>query len=180
MTTIEARPATSLDSIERIWDESAFNAFDARLEYVHTATSDTFSIPGAIYERQNGTLAIRRNNPQYLRRTKWAAPTFEAMVRLYKHFPLDQPSPSRIHIGMVASIMKLLIEILDNRTPPPNVVPTWEGGLQVEWHRNGVDLEIESNPNGHIEYFFSSQDVECEGDAWNEIERLAQYAKALI
>jgi len=28
-------------------------------------------------------------------------------------------------------------------TPVPSIVPTNSGGIQLEWHRNGVDLEIE-------------------------------------
>lgn len=28
-------------------------------------------------------------------------------------------------------------------TPAPSVVPTSKGGVQFEWHRNGIDLEIE-------------------------------------
>ena len=177
MTTIEVRPATRLDTIERIWDESAFGA---RLDYVHTATSDTFSMPGAIYERQDEVLDIRRSSVQHLRRTEWFAPTIGAMVKLFISSPLSRPIPNRAYSEMAANIVKLLIDILDSRAPPPSVVPTWEGGLQVEWHRNGVDLEIEVTPSGHIEYFFASPDVECEGDAWDEIERLAVYAQSLV
>lgn len=29
------------------------------------------------------------------------------------------------------------------QTPPPAVVPTIRGGVQLEWHRGGIDLEIE-------------------------------------
>lgn len=29
----------------------------------------------------------------------------------------------------------------------PSVVPTVRGGLQLEWHRRGVDIEIEFSPN---------------------------------
>ena len=32
--------------------------------------------------------------------------------------------------------------LLQRRTPEPAVVPTARGGLQLEWHRKGVDVEI--------------------------------------
>jgi hypothetical protein len=42
-------------------------------------------------------------------------------------------------------------------TPHPSVVPTSEGGLQLEWHRAGVDLEVEFLPSGaRSVYFFDS------------------------
>lgn len=32
--------------------------------------------------------------------------------------------------------------VLGPTSPPPRVVPLSSGGLQLEWHRNGVDLEV--------------------------------------
>ncbi len=34
------------------------------------------------------------------------------------------------------------------RDHAPQVVPTPNGGLQLEWHESGVDLEIEFGPDG--------------------------------
>ena len=79
-----------------------------------------------------------------------------------------------------SQMLNLLARILDHQVPPPSIVPTWEGGVQVEWHRNGVDLEIESMPSGEIEFFFNDQSMECEGQAWEEIDRLGKFARAVI
>lgn len=35
-------------------------------------------------------------------------------------------------------------------TIPPAVVPTADGGLQLEWHTKGVDLEVYVDANGHV------------------------------
>ena len=36
--------------------------------------------------------------------------------------------------------------------PVPAVVPTRAGGIQMEWHRHGIDVEINVPPTGDIEY----------------------------
>ncbi|MBI4905956.1 MAG: hypothetical protein HY820_20140 [Acidobacteria bacterium] len=36
----------------------------------------------------------------------------------------------------------LLAEFLDEETPTPSVVPTVRGGIQIEWHTKGFDIEI--------------------------------------
>jgi len=33
----------------------------------------------------------------------------------------------------------------------PQIVPTVEGNVQVEWHRNGLDVEIEVRRDGDYE-----------------------------
>lgn len=42
------------------------------------------------------------------------------------------------------------------------MVLTDSGGVQIEWHRNGVDVEIEIMPNGTIAWF-----VEIDHDQWS-------------
>ena len=39
--------------------------------------------------------------------------------------------------------LSVLESILQPKTPAPQVIPLSNGGLQFEWHENGVDLEIE-------------------------------------
>lgn len=45
----------------------------------------------------------------------------------------------------------------------PQVVPTVEGGLQLEWHRDGFDLEIIMSPFGDIYVDFERAD---RSEAW--------------
>ena len=35
----------------------------------------------------------------------------------------------------------------------PAVVPTIRGGLQLEWHNNGLDIEVEVAPDGPVTFF---------------------------
>jgi hypothetical protein len=43
--------------------------------------------------------------------------------------------------GMFA--LEILKKIMRPRTPIPQVVPTAAGGIQLEWHVKGIDLEID-------------------------------------
>ena len=42
----------------------------------------------------------------------------------------------------------------------PAVVPTVRGGLQLEWHRRGVDLEIEFGPDGSGSWYAEDRETE--------------------
>ena len=42
----------------------------------------------------------------------------------------------------------------------PAVVPTVRGGLQLEWHRQGVDLEIEFDPSGSPSWYAEDRRTE--------------------
>ncbi len=59
-----------------------------------------------------------------------------------------------------------LLEILPANTPQPTLVPTRDGGLQLEWHRGGIELEIEVPPVGPVTYLFldeTGEEQEWEG-----------------
>ena len=114
---------------------------------------------------------------QKLREAQWFNPTRQAMDSL----PWDTDDwtigGKRTQSAAVYGLFTLLVKVLDSRTPPPSVVPTWKGGVQVEWHRNNVDFEIEADPQGEVEYFFSSFKEEDEGQAWDNINQLTEYAR---
>ena len=80
----------------------------------------------------------------------------------------------------VNQLMEVLSQVLPDKAPPPAVVPTWLGGAQVEWHRNGVDLEISVNPGEAVEYYFSNGDDEWEGTVFDDWAKLKEYAKSII
>ena len=48
----------------------------------------------------------------------------------------------------------LLLSVLDSSTPKPCVVPTSRGGIQLEWHRAGVDLEVEIESPARVNVSF--------------------------
>ena len=49
--------------------------------------------------------------------------------------------------------VQLLFELLGSVTPPPIVVPTVRGGIQLEWHTQGVNIEVYINSPTDISFF---------------------------
>lgn len=60
--------------------------------------------------------------------------------------------------------MSLLNEVMEDFTPAPSCVPTSEGGIQLEWHRSGIDLEIEISPRGTVGVYFRNPSASDEWD----------------
>ncbi|MFO7907047.1 MAG: hypothetical protein ACQESR_19155 [Planctomycetota bacterium] len=50
-----------------------------------------------------------------------------------------------------------VLEFLDDDSPQPAIVPTTRGGIQLEWHRSGADLEIEIQSPTKLEVFFEDE-----------------------
>ena len=48
-------------------------------------------------------------------------------------------------------------KLLRRRTPPPSIVPTPSGNIQLEWHRSEIDLEVEVTPSKT--FFISYEDI---------------------
>ncbi len=66
----------------------------------------------------------------------------------------------------VNRIVDVLESLATSDTPTPSVAPTPEGGVQVEWHERGVDLELRSDSDGRLYAFFQdAADVEL---AWDD------------
>lgn len=61
-----------------------------------------------------------------------------------------------IQPGAVYLLARVLVAIMgaEPRRPLPNIVPTFRGGLQLEWHTGDADLEIDIDPRGIIEVSF--------------------------
>lgn len=38
--------------------------------------------------------------------------------------------------------------LVKNAIDPPQLVPTTTGGIQLEWHRGGLDVELHVEPDG--------------------------------
>ena len=94
----------------------------------------------------------------------WAEPTLRAVGGLFT-LPTDwdsygarAPDPA-----CVLAAWQMLTAVMRDDTPPPAVVPTARGGVQLEWHRNGVDLEVEvATPRT----FLMSFEADASGEAW--------------
>lgn len=69
----------------------------------------------------------------------------------------DSYGARRIDPRCVEAAVNLLHAVLDVATPRPTVVPTSRGGVQLEWHRGGIDLEIEIQSPARMNVFFEDE-----------------------
>lgn len=53
----------------------------------------------------------------------------------------------------IFTALSLIARLLTDASTPPTIVPTSEGGVQLEWHRGGDELEIRVTPTGEISAF---------------------------
>ncbi len=73
-------------------------------------------------------------------------------------------------------MVSLLAAVLESDTiSPSSVNTTWSGGVAVEWHIGGIDLEIACQPDGAAEYSFEDRlGEEHEGSAWDDMTQFRQ------
>jgi len=64
-----------------------------------------------------------------------------------------------------ATAISLLLNILEPNMPEPAIVPTNRGGLQIEWHRDGVDIEIEVQSPSRLYVAFEDENT---GEEWEK------------
>ena len=64
----------------------------------------------------------------------------------------------------VDRVVAVLESLASSITPTPSVGPTPEGGVQVEWHERGVDLELRSDSDGRLYAFFQNADPDLTWD----------------
>jgi hypothetical protein len=79
----------------------------------------------------------------------WLYNTLQGMQHLVGLPPnWDSYGSARIQDNAIVAAMQLLALILGPNGVNPMVVPTSEGGLQLEWHQDNLDVEIELTPVG--------------------------------
>jgi hypothetical protein len=69
----------------------------------------------------------------------------------------DSYGARRIDPHCIEAAANLLRAVMNAATPMPSVVPTNRGGIQLEWHRGGIDLEIEIESPTRMNVFFEDE-----------------------
>src|SRR5439155_16652961 len=77
-------------------------------------------------------------------RPLWISDITKTIQGFVDHLPENWNSygARRIEPELAETAIRLLFEIVQANTPKPEVVPTTTGGVQIEWHIRGIDLEI--------------------------------------
>lgn len=52
-----------------------------------------------------------------------------------------------IEPATIRRAFQFMVQALPSQAPAPAIVPTPSGGIQLEWHQDGIDLEIELLPS---------------------------------
>jgi hypothetical protein len=105
----------------------------------------------------------------------WVGGTIEAIVSKLLLAPdWDSYGASEVSPEAVEQAIKLLLNTVCEDTTVPWVVPTSSGGIQLEWHTDEADLEVEVNGvNRGLIYWRSRRDnQEWEGDLATNTDRL--------
>lgn len=59
-------------------------------------------------------------------------------------------------------VLEMLRELVDMDIPEPSIVPSSDGGIQLEWHIKDTSLELKMMPNRDVEYYFDDDRDEFE------------------
>ena len=110
----------------------------------------------------------------------WFISTYYKMVELLARSDIGITGANPTDPSAIEHLLSALLRILPDDACPPAIVPTWLGGVQAEWHRNGVDLEISANPGAVVEYYFSDGDDEREGIVKDDWANLINYARKIV
>ena len=75
----------------------------------------------------------------------------------------DSYKAKRIEADAVLAAIEVLLEIMSDDAEIPSVVPLNDGGVQLEWHPGGYDLEIVCRPGKEPVFFYEHRGKEMEG-----------------
>lgn len=104
----------------------------------------------------------------------WMPTTVDALGRLLSMpHGWDSYGAPQVDPACVASAIEIALTVMHARTPSPAVVPTTSGGVQLEWHTRGIDLEIEIRSPSRISASFEDQ---RKNTAW-DAERLFDFSR---
>jgi hypothetical protein len=107
-------------------------------------------VDNAFYESSTSSApsATRNQFPNFLRaydtpERKWQIEVQGRLLKYVKMAPSWDSYNAPVvgwDTGMFA--LSILNDVMRARTPIPQVVPSATGGVQLEWHQKGVDLEL--------------------------------------
>lgn len=96
----------------------------------------------------------------------WVEPTLQSLGRLLQlESNWDTYGAPRLQPDCVAAALELIFSALPDEAPVPSVVPTSRGGLQIEWHTRGVDLEVEFLSSTRVHGLFEDSRT---GSSWEK------------
>jgi hypothetical protein len=71
----------------------------------------------------------------------------------------DGSGAARIDRATINRALRAIEQLLPRDGPVPSIVPIPDSGLQIEWHRNHRDLEIEFSPSGAVDFYYFDENT---------------------
>jgi len=76
----------------------------------------------------------------------------------------DSRKAAPVERTAIVRALEIMAEVMEWHGPVPAIIPTVEGGVLLEWHRAGLELEIEVEPTGDAYVTFQTADG---SNAWD-------------
>jgi len=90
----------------------------------------------------------------------------------------DSYGSKPISLTAIKNAFKVITNIVNPDTPMPYIVPSPSGAVQIEWHTNGIDLEIEVSEKNIANIFYenvsANLEEEWESNLLSDLERLRE------
>ena len=109
---------------------------------------------------------------------KWFEPVVRSISELLQLRPnWNSYGAAPIALWAPQAVLDLLFETASASTPPPQVVPTNRGSIQLEWHLPDVDLEVKvlSPTRFAVSFEDFRTGSEWEGELTSDLSRLTDY-----
>lgn len=74
----------------------------------------------------------------------------------------DSYGAHRIKSETAIAAIQILLSVMQEEAPLPSIVPTPSGNIQLEWHRSGIDLEVEVTPSGNYSMSYEDETEQTE------------------
>ncbi len=130
--------------------------------------------------RRNSILRERQGSPTMFAQrpaSKWESVVADRISDLMR-LPIgwDGYGGRPLTPGSAYIAVRLLATVCTPGTPPPSLVPLPGGGVQIEWHRGAIDLEISVFSPGRISVFYCDDRSDDDGQ---EIDIVADYSQII-
>lgn len=111
----------------------------------------------------------------------WVRPTVEGVGRIMQLPPnWDSYGAQPVQSVLVGKALEILPRVMLEDSPPPSIVPLTDGGLQMEWHLKGRDLEIVVAADESPTYYYRDPEASPEeGSVSTAFERLRSIIQEL-
>lgn len=105
--------------------------------------------------------ALRHYNAKY--ENTWQVEVLDKLYELLQLPPdWDGQSAPVVRRDAAMFVLEVLGKVMQPHTPLPQVVPSSVGGIQIEWHEAGIDLEFHIAAPYECELWFEDHQSGCQ------------------